>query len=448
MHTLWKQKARQVSGRFFVKKLRKKLLSWGYGSGRRQRPLEQKFFAELFFKKATACLLCAVSLTLFGRPSHAQLLDSLLPESIPGYGTQFAVIVNNRTHSPPATGIQLGAFSARPEVAFREGYDTAPNGAAGSSLSGLTPSLLLTDPLLGFAAYAAGDFTIYPENTSQNTNSLTLGAGQRVALPDHLITVSAGYIRTQETGFALDTIAIPRPIAFTVSDIRASDLASFGLFTLKPAASATQYRFPNNAAGNRIDTREALTGAYLPGGPIQILVRLQETQSTYRESLFDSETDQLLAGLVDTADGLWTVSALAGAARRRPRFGGTVSAPVLEAGLDWRPSDLDRIRVTLAREIDDPDEVSATAYTLTQAKFSATHGCAGGVTASLSAQGSNAAFFHSALRETLVSTDANLAVPLGQNLAFTADYSFNTRQANALRAANEHIFTLTLAWSL
>jgi hypothetical protein len=45
---------KKVSGRFFEKKLRKKLLSWGYGRWRRQGHQERKFFAELFYKKATA----------------------------------------------------------------------------------------------------------------------------------------------------------------------------------------------------------------------------------------------------------------------------------------------------------------------------------------------------------------------------------------------------------
>jgi hypothetical protein len=47
----------KVSGRFFVKKLRKKLLSCGQGLRQRQGHQEQKFFAELFYKKATAYFL-------------------------------------------------------------------------------------------------------------------------------------------------------------------------------------------------------------------------------------------------------------------------------------------------------------------------------------------------------------------------------------------------------
>jgi hypothetical protein len=46
---------REARGRFFVKKLRKKLLQPLHGMFQRPPAPEQKFFAELFFKKATAC---------------------------------------------------------------------------------------------------------------------------------------------------------------------------------------------------------------------------------------------------------------------------------------------------------------------------------------------------------------------------------------------------------
>jgi len=41
---------------FFEKKNQKTFLSWGYGLWHQQAPREQKFFAELFFKKATSYL--------------------------------------------------------------------------------------------------------------------------------------------------------------------------------------------------------------------------------------------------------------------------------------------------------------------------------------------------------------------------------------------------------
>jgi hypothetical protein len=48
---------KQGSGRFFKKKLRKKFLSrWASPVSPATPQLNQKFFAELFFKKATASL--------------------------------------------------------------------------------------------------------------------------------------------------------------------------------------------------------------------------------------------------------------------------------------------------------------------------------------------------------------------------------------------------------
>ena len=52
-----------------------------------------------------------------------------------------------------------------------------------------------------------------------------------------------------------------------------------------------------------------------------------------------------------------------------------------------------------------------------------------------------------ALRETLFSTDDGVQWQLNAALAVQADYVFNDRQANYLRAANEHVVTLGLKWT-
>ena len=163
--------------------------------------------------------------------------------------------------------------------------------------------------------------------------------------------------------------------------------------------------------------------------------------------ILNAETNQALAGLVDTADGLWTFSALAGAAQRLPRSGPALLAPVLEAGLDWMPTELDRLRLTLMREIDNPEDISATPYTLTQEKFSLTHEYLTDVLFHLSEQAANAAYIQSSDRETLLSSDAGVRWQLNPDLALDGDYAFNDRQANYLRAANEQVVTIGLTWT-
>lgn len=398
-------------------------------------------------RRITTAGCIALALTLATRPARAQELENLLPDAIPGYGNPFGVNPRAQLHALDATKIQFGALSAVPDLTISGGYDSAPNGAAGSAVFSAVPSLLLADPILGFGAYAAGNLSNYAQNASQDTSSLTLAGGERAVAGAHTIILSAGYLRTEETGFALDTIAISRPIAFNVRDFRASDEIALGLFTLKPAASLTLYAFPDFAPQDRTDAREALTAGYVPGGPVQLLLRAQATQSAYREPIFSADTYQLLAGATDTADGLWTFSALAGAARRAPRFGPAITAPVLEAGLDGMPSDFDKLRLELAREIDDPDEVSAAAYSLSQARLSLDHAFPSNAGFKFTGQIANAAFFHSALRETLVNCTATLTWPLGPYFTLNAAYAFNDRQANQLRAANEHIITLGASWT-
>lgn len=389
--------------------------------------------------------IVTIALTLTAADACAQELDSILPDSIPGYGTPFGV--TGHAPRPEPTGFQSGSLSLVPQLKLSQGYDSAPNGSSGSALFSVVPGLLVTDSILGFGAFATANIARLPQNNAQNTSGGAVAFGERAVLPRETITLAAGYLDTQETGFALDTIAISRPIPFTMQDIHASDEITLGMFTVKPELSATRYNFPSLSTQNRTDTREGLTTSYLPGGPVQFVLRLGATQSNYNEAISSAGTNQALAGLVDTANGLWTFSALAGVAQRQPRNGTALTAPVLEAGLDWMPGDLDRLRLTIAHEIDDPDEVSATPYTLTQAKLTLAHEYLNNIILKFAAQAADASYIQSPLRETLYSSDANISWQFGARLALNGDYTFNDRQANYLRAANEHIITLGVTWT-
>jgi hypothetical protein len=382
------------------------------------------------FVLASLLLLCAV------RVACGQMLDTVLPDGIPGYGDKVGV-------TAPHPDTRLVA----PALALAGGYDSAPNGAAGSLVYDLAPQVLVTDPLLGFGAFAAGTWAVYPQNRAQNTSATTLAFGERVVLPRETITLSGGVLRTQESGFEIGTIGITKPAPFTLTDLRASDVVTLGPFNLTPEISLSDFRFPSQAVQNRRDDRERATLAYLPGSPLSLVLRLQATQSLYRDQTFNADTEALLAGLVDTADGLWTFSALAGFAQRRPRQGNNLVAPVLEAGLDWLPSVLDHLRLTLAREIDDPDEISAAPYTLTQAKFLFRRSTTKATTVQISAEADHADYLHSPDQETVYRAGATLSWQMNALLALNAAYAFNDRQANYVAAANEHVVTIGATWT-
>jgi hypothetical protein len=254
-------------------------------------------------------------------------------------------------------------------------------------------------------------------------------------------------LNAQESGFDIGTIGITMPVPFTVMDLRASDAIAMGQFSLKPEISVTTFRFPDEAVQNRRDDRERATLSYLPGSPLSLVLRLQATQSLYRDQILNADTEALLIGLVDTADGLWTFSALAGFAQRRPRLGGKLVAPVLEAGFDWLPDMLDHVRFTLAHEIDDPEAISAVPYTLTEAKFSLNRSTTRETSVQISAEADHAAYLDSQDQETIYRARATWSWQLNRILALNAAYAFNDRQANFLRAANEHVVTIGATWT-
>jgi hypothetical protein len=302
--------------------------------------------------------------------------------------------------------------------------------------------------VLGFGAYAASSATLYPQNRAQDVQNFGLGAGEKAVLPGETITLAGAAVGAQETGFALDTVAITRPVGFSVMQFRVSDAITAGMFTVTPGAEINEIRFPDVAAQNRTDRREFLKVTDDSGGPLSAAGAVHATQSAYRDQNFNADTLAAEAGVDWHQNGLWNVQALAGVAQRRARFGGNVTAPVLELAADWIPTGLDTLRFSLAREIDDPDQVSAEPYTLTSIKISWQHEILRNLQLNGAVEAQNAAFLHDPLRETLVTGDVQASWQVNPALALTASYHFNDRQANFLRAANEHVFVLGGTWTL
>ena len=122
-------------------------------------------------------------------------------------------------------------------------------------------------------------------------------------------------------------------------------------------------------------------------------------------------------------------------------------APVLEASLDWMPGDLDSVSLSIAREIDDPEQESANGYTLTGATVSIAHEYLRNVIITASFHAAHAAYFSTPLEETIFNADTAVTWHLNRDIAVAADYQFNDRQANFLSAANENVLTCNVIWT-
>jgi hypothetical protein len=202
-------------------------------------------------------------------PAGAQQLDLLLPEdSVPGYDRSFSVLAEHRDLSPGATGWDWDGVTLFPRLSAASGYDSAPNGAAGSAVLTAAPSLVIADPVAGFGAFAMVSPAAYPQDARQNSTTATLAAGERIALPRETLTVAAAYLRSAVTGFDVGSPALSKPLDFSLATLRASDAISATLFTFTPGAELATYTFPALPGLNRRDTRETMTTAYAAGGPL------------------------------------------------------------------------------------------------------------------------------------------------------------------------------------
>lgn len=377
----------------------------------------------------------------------AQELDSLFPSTVPGYGSTFGVASSGRAAPRAPFGVQWGGMSLAPALNLDTGYDSAPNGGNGSVLLGVTPNVTLRDDAAGFGAYGAAGRTSYPEDTARNVNNFSLGLGERATLPRETLTVSGGVAGGQQSQFTLNNIAVLKSIAYTVQTLRLRDDIGAAMFRFTPEISLTTLRLAGFAPQDHADRSAGLTTFYQPGGPVRYVMRVQALQSRYRNPLLSATTQQIAGGFEDTQDGLWTVRALAGLARRRPGRGAVVTVPMLEWRVDWLPTGLDQVRAALTHELDNPDEVSAAPDILTEARVALTHEFSPALTMTLVVSVSDARFVASPDRETLSSTEIGLRWQVDDWVALNGSYGFNDRQANFAAAANEHVVLAGIAWT-
>jgi hypothetical protein len=384
----------------------------------------------------------------------AMELDTLLPAGIPGLGAPAPLTVIGRLQGEDRPiPIQLGNFTLEPTVSTGLGYDSAPNGnAAGTENVTAQPSLIVTDIPAGFGAYIAGNTEFLAGEPGQDTAGYTAAAGEEAVFPRETISLSGGIARTAQTGFGLNTLGLSKPIAFTAAGLNFSDKFLAGMFTLKPEISFTAAKF-DSLPSEDVSQWRASTGIdYMPGGPFRLVSRVEATQSLYRAKTFNAQSYAALLGIDQDATGLWEYRILAGAAWRVPAQNAPASAaaraaPVLEAAATWAPSERDTVSADAAREINDPDQIGPAGYTITQADLSYTHETGGGIDTTCTFKAANAAYFGTGLHETILNAAVTIAWHLNAALAVNVSYAFNDRQANFLRAANEHIVTFNAVFT-
>jgi hypothetical protein len=331
-------------------------------------------------------------LPAFVAAARAQLLTSLFPSGVPGYGTEQGVTVQSRAR--PAydpLGIRIDTVMLRPLLYESFGYDDNIFGgpaARGAWEIATRPSLLMgaENSQGSLGAFLSADDVRYLGVPSQNRTDGAAFLGGSLAAGRDTLTLAAGYLARHEDRTALDALPSDRPVAFTVFNLRASYAAAFDRVSATPSVEFNRWRFDNTtifgvpvtqAPRDRSTGQAGVTVRYgwMSGRDLLLVTRVLDTHYDFPAPGVASNNStawQVLAGVDYDDDTVWRYRVLGGVEYRQ-----AVVAPettgIAEAEVTWVPSGLTTVRATVTRGIEDAAQTGLSSFTYTSAQLTLDH---------------------------------------------------------------------------
>jgi hypothetical protein len=391
------------------------------------------------------CLLCCTSLCHV-LVAQAQLLDSLFPEGVPGYGTEQGVTVRSRARPEyEPLGIRIDSATIRPQLGVSLGYDN--NVFGGPSHRGAweiatQPSVLAgAENSIGSAGlYLSADDVHYIGQPTQNRTDGSAFLGGTFNLGRDKLTVGAGYLSQHEDRTALDALPSDRPVAFTVANFRASYDAAFGRFTATPSIELNQFRFENTTIFGQPVSQAARDRSSLQGGVTLRYEWMSRRDLLWVNRLVDTRYDhpspgqasnnskawQTLFGVDYDDDTVWRYRLLGGVEYRQAAAASTASqvTGIAEAEVSWSPTGMTTLHASAFRGIEDAAQTGLSNYTYTSARLRADHELLRNVVLSASATVRQATFNQSGGQQLGLGFDTGASWLINRNLRLSLTYDF------------------------
>jgi hypothetical protein len=413
--------------------------------------------------------LVALCLLSYAQMTKAQLLTSLFPEGVPGYGTEQGVTVQSRER--PAfdpLGFHADTVTIRPLLSESIGYDNNIFGgpaAKGAWEIATRPSVLLdragSDGSAGLFL-SADDFR-YLNEPSQNRTDGSAFLGGTIDFGRDKLTLGAGYLARHEDRTELDALPSDRPVAFTVANMRVAYAAEFGSFTATPSIEFNRWRFADTtifgvpvseAARDRTTAQTGLTLGYawMPGRDVLLVTRVLDTHyddPAAGVASNNSTSWQALAGVSYDDDSVWRYRLLGGIEYRQAASPVIASEtiPIAEAEIVWSPSGLTTVRATATRGIEDAAQSGLSSYTYSSAQLRVDHEYFRNVLLDASATVRQASFNRTGGQQVGIGFGVGATWLIDRNLrlSFTSDFA-DVRNARLPpgTVAGDYTRTLTL----
>lgn len=406
-------------------------------------------------------------------PAAAQLLDSLLPQGVPGYATAPGVTVVSRVRpdtEPP--GIHAGAFLLHPSLTQSVGFDDNVLGGAARQASAMVetqPSVLLGSGWSrdAFGLYAAADDRRVLQAPAQSRTDWTVSLGGALDLGSDRLTLAAAHIARHQDRTELDALPSDRPVAYRVDDARAGYAWTAGRWTLTPSLEASSWRYdPTTILGapvsqqyrNHMELQGGVIAAYEQAPLRKLLLVARGVGQHYADPApgqkrLDSTGTQLLAGLDYDAGAVWRLRLLVGAEHRAFAAFPAQTAAIAEAQLAWQPTGMTTVTLTLDRSIEDAAQEGVAGFTSTSARLALDHELRRDLLLHFAAGLQHAAFAQSATRQDAYRFDAGATWLASRSVRVTASYDLTAQQGGAVPGLplsgsytrNQAVLTLRLA---
>jgi hypothetical protein len=327
--------------------------------------------------------------------AHAQLLMSLFPDGVPGYGAEQGVTVGSRAR--PAydpLGYRFETLTIRPLLSLSTGYDDnifggpTPRGAWEIATQ---PSVLIgTESSSGtLGTYFSANDIRYVGEPSQDRTDGSAFLGGTLDFGNDKLTLGTGYLTRHEDRTELDALPSDRPVAYRVGNLRASYASEFGRFTATPAIELNRWRFANTtilgvpvsqASRDRTTVQAGLTLRYgwMPARDLLLVNRVLDTHYDNPAQGVPSNNStswQSLIGIDYDDNTVWRYRILAGVEHREATSSAIASKTtgIAEAAITWSPSGLTTVRGTATRGIEDAAQTGLSSYTYTAAALTLDH---------------------------------------------------------------------------
>lgn len=332
----------------------------------------------------------AAAMALGGAGARAQLIDRYFQSDVPGFDLQHGLADLPRVE-PGGAGpvVHVAGLTVLADLQETAGVDSNVDGMPGGPGS----SFLETAPDVSVAAAGPRgrfglDFTLddlrYFTLPRQDRTNWTASAGLTYALGRDTLVLGYAHLAEHELTTDIASPASTRAIPFESDDFRASYATRFGRLLLTPNAEVTTFRFGGATVGAAADLNDRTVGTagiaalYPVAATRDVVLAVQDILTDYSRRQpgtvsLNSDSVLALAGVQDRGESNWGYRLLVGVEHRSfsAKSIQSVTTPVTEASLTWRPQHRTSLTVTVTREVEDSAASGVGSYTYTASTLTA-----------------------------------------------------------------------------